>query len=95
MLSSFLQRYKAEAEVFSRVLSAIFVGYLFTSLVTALLAVSLPMAKPDAVLVATMLSFAFYAGAVMWIFTVKRWWRSWSDLLLLSALVYAIYWVVA
>lgn len=95
MLSSFLQRYKVETEVFSRVLAAIFAGYLLTALITALLAVLLPMAKADAVLVATMLSFVFYAAAVMWVFTVKRWWRSWSDLLLMSALVYAIYWVVA
>lgn len=95
MQGSFLYRYKTEAEVLCRVLAAALGGYLLTAVITALLAASLPMAKVDAVLVATMLSFAFYAGAVMWAFTVKCWWRSWSDLLLLSALVYVIYRVVA
>ena len=94
MVSSFLQRYKTEAEVVSRTLAAILAGYLLTAVMTALLAVSLPLDKVDAVLVATMLSFAFYTVAVMWAFTVKRWWRSWFDLLLLSALVYVTYLVI-
>lgn len=95
MVSFFLQRYKTEAEVISRTLAAILVGYLLTAVMTALLAVSLPLEKVDAVLVATMLSFAFYAAAVMWAFSVKRWWRSWSDLLLISALAYVTYLVIA
>lgn len=94
MLGSFLLRYKMETEVFGRVSAAILAGYLLTALVTALLAELLPLEKADAVLVATMLSFAFYATAVIWAFTVKCWWRSWSDLLLFCALVYVIYRVV-
>lgn len=67
--------------VASRVLAAIFGGYLLTSLITALLGFLLPGPRAEAVLTATMLGFAFYAGIVVWVFSASTATRAWRGLL--------------
>lgn len=63
-----------------RATAAIGGGYALAALSTAVLALLLPMAKADAVLTATMLSFAIYACAVIWVFAAKTAWRAWAGL---------------
>ena len=63
-----------------RVLAASLGGYVLTALVTALLAHALPATRAQAVLTATMLSFAFYAAIVVWVFTVRSTARVWQYL---------------
>ncbi|MBL4914139.1 hypothetical protein L2719_14905 [Shewanella schlegeliana] len=73
-----------------RVFSAIFAGYLLAATVSGLLAVTLPFSAIDNVLTAMMLSFAVYATAGIWAFSVRNHWRALSDLLLLSGLFYLL-----
>ncbi|MGH6647908.1 DUF3649 domain-containing protein [Aquabacterium sp.] len=73
--------------VASRALAAILGGYIVAALSTGALAVSLPGSRPEATLTATMLSFAVYAGAVIWVFSARSAWRAWLGLAL-PALVF-------
>jgi len=67
--------------VISRVLAAIFGGYLFTYCLTAALARLLPLAKPDAVIAATLAAFAVYTLVILWAFGCRSAWRAWAILL--------------
>lgn len=70
--------------IFSRVMAAIFGGYLFTSIVIALLAILLPGSRAEAVLAAMLLSFLIYAGVVMWVFACRTASHAWTGILLSS-----------
>ncbi|MDC8758982.1 DUF3649 domain-containing protein [Janthinobacterium fluminis] len=78
-------RYRAG--VFSRVCAAIAGGYALAAALTALLSLALPMARAEAVLSATLFSFAAYAGAVLWVFAARSAARAWLGLLLPAALL--------
>jgi hypothetical protein len=70
--------------VASRALAAIGGGYVLAALSAAALAVSLPLARVDATLTATMLSFLVYACAVVWVFAARTAGRAWLGLLVPS-----------
>ncbi|WP_084632576.1 hypothetical protein [Shewanella waksmanii] len=74
----------------SRAGSAIFAGYLLAATACGLMAIALPMAAADSVLVATMLSFTVYACAALYSFSVPSSTRAWRDLLLASAGLYLL-----
>ncbi|WP_041410866.1 hypothetical protein [Shewanella pealeana] len=73
-----------------RAFSAIFAGYLLAATVSSVLALTLPFSPIDNVLTAMMLSFAVYACAAIWAFSVQSHWRALSDLVLLSGLFYLL-----
>lgn len=73
--------------VASRAIAAILGGYVVTALSTALLAVILPMVRIDAVLTATLLSFAVYTCAVLWVFAAGSAFRAWIGIVLPAALL--------
>ncbi len=54
-----------------RVIVAIIGGYLLANISAILLSYLLPMPKSDAVMTGILLSFAIYAGAIMWVFAVR------------------------
>lgn len=86
---------KPGCAVFSRVLAAILGGYVLTSLIIALLAISLPGTRAEAVLTSMLLSFLIYAGAVMWVFACRSASRAWVGMLLPSLVLGAVllvYW---
>lgn len=72
-------------QVLSRVLAAIFGGYLFTSLLTVFLALVWPMPQAEAVVAASLLSFAVYTAAIIWVFSVRSATRAWVGLALSCA----------
>ncbi|MDN2708537.1 DUF3649 domain-containing protein [Janthinobacterium sp. SUN118] len=76
--------------VASRSVAAIAGGYLLAALVTMLLSVSLPMARSEAVMTATLLSFAIYTCAVMWVFATASALRAWLGLAIPAAVIAAI-----
>lgn len=63
--------------VASRAVAAIGGGYALAAVATALLALTLPMARADAVLTATLLSFTVYVCAVIWVFAARDALRAW------------------
>lgn len=76
--------------VASRSVTAIVGGYLLAALSTMLLSVCLPMARVEAVMTATLLSFAIYTCAVMWVFATGSALRAWLGLLIPGAVMAAI-----
>ncbi|MBD8494382.1 iron transporter [Pseudomonas syringae] len=64
----------------SRVLAAVVGGYGFTYAFTAALARVLPLDKADAMVSATLLSFAVYTLVMLWVFTCHNHWRAWAGL---------------
>ena len=79
--------------VASRILAGAVGGYVLASLFTAVLALLLPRVSDtgaaSAVLTATMLSFAVYAGAVVWVFSTRSALRAWAGMGLPSAVLFA------
>ncbi|WP_300630890.1 DUF3649 domain-containing protein [Pseudomonas sp.] len=84
--------------VTSRVLAAVFGGYLMASLAAICLALWLPNSRADAVIVGMMSSFVFYLLAVLWCFACRTAWRAWVGVMLPSALFATLagigFWVV-
>lgn len=80
--------------VASRMLAAVVVGYALTSAVSILLALLLPVSKAEAVLASTMLSFALYAGIVIWVFQARSATRAWVGLLVPLAVLSLVCWLL-
>lgn len=78
--------------VASRVAAAVLGGYALTSAATLVVAQLLPLPRAQAVLAATMLSFAVYAAVVLWTFHAPSLKRLWSVIILGTALFCAISW---
>ena len=65
----------------SRVTAAIFGGYALASGATVFLSAVLPLARAEAVLAATLASFAVYTAAIIWAFAVRSVTRVWWGLM--------------
>ncbi|QQZ43062.1 DUF3649 domain-containing protein [Pseudomonas sp. SK3(2021)] len=68
--------------VMSRVLAAVFGGYLLAALSSVCLTLLLPVSRTDAVVSGMMTSFLFYLVAVLWCFACRTAWQAWLGLLL-------------
>ncbi|MBG7622385.1 DUF3649 domain-containing protein [Herbaspirillum sp. AP02] len=79
--------------VFSRALAAVGGGYGVSTLSTMVLARLLPMAPADAVMTATMLSFAIFTCAVIWVFAARSAAQSWLGLALPALLLALVAWL--
>jgi len=71
----------------ARTLAAVGGGYALAALATLVLATGLPLARTDAVLLATMLSFVVMTGAVVWAFAARSAAWAWAGLLPPAALL--------
>lgn len=75
--------------VASRAIAGALGGYALASLVTAVLSLALPLLTgascASALLTATLLSFAVYAAAVIWVFSARSALRAWVGLAIVSA----------
>ncbi|WP_159910704.1 DUF3649 domain-containing protein [Pantoea sp. 18069] len=80
--------------VASRVLAAAFGGYALASAATVLLALVWPAPQSQALLWASMLSFAIYSVAVIWVFMARTATRAWVGLVLVTAAVSALAWLL-
>jgi hypothetical protein len=67
-----------------RVVLAVAGGYGLAALCTMLLSVTLPLPRVEAVLAASMLSFAVYAGAVVWAFAARSVLRACAGMAILA-----------
>lgn len=70
-----------------RAAAAVGGGYLLAALASAVLATVLPMPRADAASVATMMSFAIYACAVLWVFAARSAFHAWTGVLASAALL--------
>lgn len=78
----------------ARLIVAIVGGYILTSAAIAALALLLPLQPAEASLIATMLSFAIYAGIVLGTFAVRSIWRAGACMVLAIAIARAIVWTL-
>lgn len=67
-------------QVALRTLLAIAGGYLLTNLLGVFLSYALPLSKSDAVVTASVLSFAIFTAAIIWVFSVKSLRQAWLGL---------------
>lgn len=77
----------ASAALLSRVLAAVFGGYLLASVAVVLLSHLLPASMPEAVLGATLFGFAIHVAAVIGVFAAASARRAWGGLLAVTALM--------
>lgn len=83
--------------VTSRVLAAVFGGYLLAALTSVCMALLLPMAPAEAVVSGMLSAFVVYLVAVLWCFACRTAWQAWLGLLLpasvLATLAALAYWL--
>ncbi|MET0322594.1 MAG: iron transporter [Duganella sp.] len=85
-------------EVAGRFLLAGAGGYVLTALLTTVLALALPrlpasvssVSQAEAVLTASLLSFALYTLFVLWVFAVRSAWRVWGWSVAAAVLLYGM-----
>lgn len=94
MMASLTDTARYRWRVASRVLAAVVGGYALTSAVTVLLALLWPLPKAEAVLASSMLSFALYAGVLVWIFAARRLRVVWLGLILATAVCAGLSWLL-
>jgi len=79
--------------VASRALAAIGGGYALSALAATLLAVCLPLARLEASVTATLLSFVVFCCAVLWVFAARSAWHAWAGILLPAAVLGISLWL--
>jgi hypothetical protein len=83
--------------VASRVLAAVFGGYLLAALGSVCLTLLLPMPRIDATVSGMTASFVFYLLAVLWCFACRSAWRAWAGVasacLVLALIAGLAYWM--
>jgi hypothetical protein len=68
--------------IFSRILAALFGGYLLANVAAIAVSYLLPGSRADAVIVSIFASFIIYAGAVIWVFSARTVRAAWLGLLI-------------
>jgi len=77
--------------VTSRILAALFGGYLVAALTSVCVSQWMPMARADAVITGMLLSFLAYLVVVLWCFACRTAWQAWIGVLLPGALLGAAF----
>lgn len=84
--------------VFNRVMAASVGAYAFASLASSVLAVALPrlfaLSAADGVIIGTLMSFVFHAGAAIWVFATGSAVRAWVGLAGASAVLASVLWAL-
>ncbi|VVQ18301.1 hypothetical protein PS934_04626 [Pseudomonas fluorescens] len=76
--------------VASRVLAAVFGGYLVAALASVSLSLWLPVARAEAVVIGMMTSFLVYLLAVIWCFACGSAWRAWFGVMVPGLMLAAV-----
>ena len=84
MIGRVSRRVVAVGPLVSRIVAAVAGGYALAALASVAV-LALPVSRPQAVLAGMLMSFAVYAGAVIWVFAVRSAPRAWTGLLLAAA----------
>ncbi|VVP00391.1 hypothetical protein PS900_02805 [Pseudomonas fluorescens] len=76
--------------VASRVLAAVFGGYLVAALASVSLSLWLPVSRAEAVVIGMMTSFLVYLLAVIWCFACGSAWRAWFGVMVPGLMLAAV-----
>lgn len=88
-----LRRAAACGPLVSRIVAAVLGGYALAALASVAV-LALPVRPPQAVIAGMLVSFALYAGAVVWVFAVRSARRAWAGLLVAALPLLAAAWHV-
>lgn len=94
MMASSSETVRYRWRVASRILAAVVGGYALVSTATVLLALVWPLPRAEAILASTLLSFALYAGVLVWIFAVQRLCTVWIGLVLATVMCGGLSWLL-
>lgn len=92
-MSALTVRYRLQ--ILSRVVIAALGGYALASALAVLLALVWPLPRAEAIMASTLLSFVWYAVAVIWVFSVRSVTRAWVGILGATALVSLFCWLLS
>lgn len=81
--------------VLSRIAAAALGGYALATTLSILLSRMLPVPRAEAVMTGMLISFAVYAGAILWVFATRTASRAWCGLLIPAAACAALWWMIA
>lgn len=81
-------------DVLARSLAGGVGGYGLAQVLPVALVAPWPLARADAALIALQLSFAVYAGAVLWAFAARSAGRAWAGIALMALAAGAVAWLV-
>jgi hypothetical protein len=79
--------------VASRVFAAVFGGYAVATLIAIAVSRVLPVPRAEGVGTGILLSFAAYAGAVLWVFAARTASRAWTGLILTGGVAALVSWL--
>lgn len=78
---------RARIGILLRLVAGVAGGYGLAALATLVLTATLPLPRVEAVLAATMASFALYTAAILWAFAARGVARAWAGIALPAALL--------
>ncbi len=81
-----------QRSVAARVIAAAGGGYVLATVLSVFLSRVLPMPQPAAVMTGMLLSFLFYAAAILWVFAARTARVAWFGLLIPAAVFGALAW---
>ncbi|MCG6203213.1 DUF3649 domain-containing protein [Rhodopseudomonas sp. HC1] len=90
-MTALAERARRTGPLVSRIVAALLGGY-GIAVLFSLAVLALPISKPQAVLTGQLASFAIYAGAVIWVFAVRRALTAWIGLLIVAAALAPLAW---
>ncbi|RJF74301.1 DUF3649 domain-containing protein [Rhodopseudomonas palustris] len=93
-MTAVAERVRRTGPLISRIVAALLGGYGIAALFS-LAVLALPISKPQAVLTGQLASFAIYAGAVIWVFAVRRALTAWIGLLIVAAALAPLTWLAS
>ncbi len=93
-MTAVAERVRRTGPLISRIVAALLGGYGIAALFS-LAVLALPISKPQAVLTGQLASFAIYAGAVIWVFAVRRALAAWIGLLIVAAALAPLTWLAS
>lgn len=79
--------------VLSRAVAATAGGYGLATALSVMISRAIPTSRSEGVTTALLLSFAVYAGAVMWAFSARNAWRAWAGLALPTCVAAVAWWL--
>lgn len=85
-------RQRRSWDVVARSLAGGVGGYALAQVLPVALVAPWPLARADAALIALQLSFAVYAGAVLWAFAARSAGQAWAGIALLGLTAAAVAW---
>jgi hypothetical protein len=88
-----LARARRIGPLVSRIAAAAVGGYVLAAL-ASVAAIALAFDKVQGVLTGQLLSFVFYAAAVIWVFAARTAWRAWAGLLVVGVPLLVAAWSV-